>query len=43
MSLGRSEFGFKKLEDLATMADLKNYAQQGLAEFDRLLKAASPE
>ena len=42
-SLERSEFGFKKLADFASMADLKKYAQQGLAEFDNLLKAAFPD
>jgi len=33
-----SEFAFKKLEDFPSMADLKQYAQQGLEEMNELLK-----
>ena len=35
-----SEFAFKKLEDFPLIADLKKYAQQGLAEMNALLKKA---
>lgn len=34
----RSEFVFKKLEDFASMLELKQYARQGLAEMAELLK-----
>ena len=34
----RPEFTFKKLEDFPDLADLKKYAQQGLAEMKELLK-----
>ena len=34
----RPEFIFKKLEDFASMADLKAYARQGLAELNERLK-----
>lgn len=33
----RAEFSFKKLEDFPSTADLKKYAQQGLAELNTLL------
>jgi uncharacterized damage-inducible protein DinB len=33
----RPEFGFKKLEDFPSMADLKKYAQEGLTGLNRLL------
>jgi len=38
-----AEFGFKKLEDFASMAELKNYGREGLAGLDALLNAASPD
>jgi len=34
----RPEFAFRKLEDFPDIADLKKYAQQGLAEMKNLLK-----
>jgi len=34
----KAEFGFKKLEDFPSMADLKKYAQQGLKDMNELLK-----
>lgn len=33
-----SEFSFKKMEDFPSMAELKTYARQGLAEISALLK-----
>ncbi len=33
-----SEFAFKKLEDFPSMADLKKYAQDGLAKMSELLR-----
>jgi uncharacterized damage-inducible protein DinB len=38
-----SEFAFKKLEDFASMADLKLYAQQGLSEMRAALKKTDPD
>lgn len=37
-SAQRAEFGFKKLEDFPSMADLKAYARQGLNDLGELLK-----
>jgi uncharacterized damage-inducible protein DinB len=37
-----SPFEFKKLEDFATMGDVKKYGRQGLAELDERLQNASP-
>jgi uncharacterized damage-inducible protein DinB len=37
-SLQRLDFSFKKLEDFASMAGLKEYAQQGLEDMRELLK-----
>jgi len=34
-----SQFGFKKIEDFASMADLKRYAQQGHAEMIAMVRA----
>jgi uncharacterized damage-inducible protein DinB len=34
----RGEFAFKKLEDFPSMADLKKYGQQGLADMSELLQ-----
>lgn len=39
----RSEFAFKKLEDFPSMADLKQYARQGLDEINELLKKTNQE
>jgi uncharacterized damage-inducible protein DinB len=39
----RSDFAFKKLEDFPTMADLKQYARQGLHDINELLKKTNPE
>jgi len=36
------EFAMKKIENFPTMADLKTYAQRGLAELHDALKAFSP-
>ena len=38
-----AEFAFKKPEDFASMAELKNYGREGLAGLDERLNAASPE
>ncbi len=37
-SVQRPEFGFKKMEDFPSMADLKNYARQGLEELSGRLR-----
>jgi uncharacterized damage-inducible protein DinB len=39
----RSEFAFKKLEDFPFMADLKQYARQGLDDINELLKNTNQE
>ena len=36
------EFAIKKLEDFATMADLKKYARQGLSHLKEFVKAVGP-
>jgi uncharacterized damage-inducible protein DinB len=41
--LRTSEFEYKKSEDFASVADLKKYAQQGLAELNERLKTATPD
>ncbi|HYM77163.1 MAG TPA: DinB family protein [Candidatus Dormibacteraeota bacterium] len=38
----RPEFAFKKLEDFASMAELKKYACQGLAELNDRVKELDP-
>lgn len=39
----RPQFAFKKLEDFSSMADLKNYAQEGLTGLNQLSKKADPD